>query len=215
MEFAEVVRRRRMIRQFSDRELTAEVVDRILATALRAPSAGFAQGWGFLVLQDPADLERFWPFVPNQAAYTPGMTNAPLVVVPMAHKATYLARYAEGDKDWQDRAEARWPAPYWFVDTGMATMLMLLSAVDEGLDAFLFWLMPADADSGVPAHVQRFRDEFGIPDDYHPIGAVAIGYRADDVAPQSPKLTERRRDVDDVIHRGRWGTPMYGSATQD
>ncbi|NUO59642.1 MAG: nitroreductase family protein, partial [Hamadaea sp.] len=50
MEFADVVRRRRMVRQFEDRPLAPEVVERILATALRAPSAGFAQGWEFLVL---------------------------------------------------------------------------------------------------------------------------------------------------------------------
>ncbi|TDD60264.1 nitroreductase family protein [Kribbella antibiotica] len=216
MEFAEVVRRRRMIRQFTDRELPAEVVDRILASALRAPSAGFAQGWGFLVLQDAADRERFWPFVPNQTAYTPAMQNAPLVVVPMAHKASYLARYAEPDKSWQDRAEAKWPAPYWHIDTGMAAMLILLSAVDEGLGAFFFWLMPKASedrpDTEIPEHLQRFRNEFGVPDDYHPIGAIAIGYRAPDAAPQNPKLAERRRDASQVIHRGQWGTPMYGSA---
>lgn len=203
-----------MIRQFADRELPAEVVDRIVASALRAPSAGFAQGWGFLVLQDAADRERFWPFVPNQAAYTPAMKNAPLVVVPLAHKASYLDRYAEPDKNWQDQAEAKWPAPYWFIDTGMAAMLMLLSAVDEGLGAFFFWLMPKSSedepDPDVAEHVQRFREEFGIPDDYHPIGAIAIGYRADDVKPQNPTVAERRRDVNSVVHRGQWGTPMYG-----
>ena len=31
------------------------------------------------------------------------MLNAPLVVVPMAHKAAYLERYAEPDKGWEDR----------------------------------------------------------------------------------------------------------------
>ncbi|MFI5882111.1 nitroreductase family protein [Streptomyces sp. NPDC051554] len=48
MEFSEVVRRRPMIRHYSDRSLTPEVTERILASALRAPSAGFFQGWAFL-----------------------------------------------------------------------------------------------------------------------------------------------------------------------
>ncbi|WP_420311611.1 nitroreductase family protein [Streptomyces sp. YS-B37] len=135
MEFSEVVRRRRMIRHYSDKPLAPEVTERILASALRAPSAGFSQGWAFLALTDPADRARFWPFVPTRVEKTPTMQDAPLVVVPLAHKAAYLARYAEPDKGWEDRAEARWPAPYWYIDTGVASLLMLLTAVDEGLGA--------------------------------------------------------------------------------
>jgi nitroreductase len=66
MEFQDVVRRRRMIRQYDlNRPVPAEVVDRILHNAVRAPSAGFSQGWGFLVLDTPDDLARF------RAAATP------------------------------------------------------------------------------------------------------------------------------------------------
>jgi nitroreductase len=61
MEFAEVVRRRRMVRNYDpDRSVPAEVVERMLRHAIHAPSAGFSQGWGFLVLESAADRERFW-----------------------------------------------------------------------------------------------------------------------------------------------------------
>jgi nitroreductase len=210
MEFAEVVRRRRMVRHYSDEPLAPEVVERILASALRAPSAGFSQGWAFLALTEPADRARFWPFVPTRVAQTPTMQNAPLVVVPLAHKATYLERYAEPDKGWEDRAEARWPVPYWYVDTGMAALMMLLTAVDEGLGACFFGIMPLSADVtdprvDLPAHTAAFKAEFGIPDDYHPIGGITVGHRAVDVPPQPPRVAERRRDAGSVIHRGRFG----------
>jgi nitroreductase len=210
MEFAEVVRRRRMVRHYSDRPLAAEVVERILGNALRAPSAGFSQGWAFLALTEPKDRARFWPFVPTRVAQTPTMQDAPLVVVPLAHKATYLARYAEPDKGWQDRAEARWPVPYWYVDTGMAALMMLLTAVDEGLGACLFGIMPLqgedfDAQREVPAHTAAFRAEFGIPPEYDPIGGITVGYRAADAPPQSPLVAQRRRDPGQIIHRGQWG----------
>ena len=56
-----------MVRNYDpDRPVPPEVVDRLLDHAVRAPSAGFSQGWGFLVLEEPADRERFW------AATTPG-----------------------------------------------------------------------------------------------------------------------------------------------
>ena len=54
MEHSEVVRRRRMVRAYSDRPLPEGTADRLVRAALRAPSAGFSQGWGFLVL-DAAD----------------------------------------------------------------------------------------------------------------------------------------------------------------
>jgi nitroreductase len=211
MEFAEVVRRRRMVRHYSDRPLSPEVVERVLASALRAPSAGFSQGWAFLALTDPADRARFWPFVPTRVAQTPTMQDAPLVVVPLAHKATYLARYAEPDKGWQDRAEARWPVPYWYIDTGMAALMMLLTAVDEGLGACFFGIMPVAGEDfdpvvDVPAHTNAFRAEFGIPEEYTPIGGITVGYRADDEPPSDKaRIAQRRRDAATVIHRGQFG----------
>ena len=58
MEFAEVVRRRRMVRSYDpDRPVPAEVVERLLGHAVRAPSAGFSQGWAFLVLEAGDDRE--------------------------------------------------------------------------------------------------------------------------------------------------------------
>jgi nitroreductase len=197
MEFSEVVRRRRMIRHYTGEGLAPDVVERILANALRAPSAGFSQGFAFLALTDPADRSRFWPYVPTRVEQTPTMQLAPLVVVPLAHKATYLERYAEPDKGWEDRAESRWPAPYWFIDTGMAALMILLTAVDEGLDACFFGIQPEN--------ITPFRSEFGIPEDYSPIGGITIGHRSPDTPPQPDTVAARRRDANDVVHRGQFG----------
>ena len=67
-----MLRRRRMVRNYDpDRPVPPEVVRRVLDHAIRAPSAGFSQGWGFLVLEEPADRDRFWA-----AASPPGGTGA-------------------------------------------------------------------------------------------------------------------------------------------
>ena len=143
-----------MVRDYTPDPLSPSCVERVLESALRAPSAGFSQGWAFLALSEPPDRARFWEFAGTQLEHSPGMRNAPLIVVSLSHKDAYLDRYAEADKGWADRAESRWPAPYWDIDTGMATLLMLLTAVDEGLGACFFGLMP---DQLAP-----FRDAFGI-----------------------------------------------------
>ena len=135
MEFQDVVRKRRMVRSFERRALPREVVERILANAQRAPSAGFSQGWAFLVLEGDAETRRYWDAVgPDDRAgfQWQDLFNAPLLIVCLSNKSAYLDRYAEPDKGWTDRSEAHWPAPYWDIDTGMAAMLILLTAVDAG-----------------------------------------------------------------------------------
>lgn len=185
-----------MVRHYTEQPIKPEVVERILASALRAPSAGFSQGWAFLALTEPADRARFWRFSPAVEEMFAAMRNAPLIVVPLSNKSAYLARYAESDKGWTDRSEARWPAPYWDIDTGMAALLMLLSAVDEGLGACFIGIEPQ--------YIDGFKAEFGVPEEYHPIGAVTVGYRAKGIAPQGSGVTRRRRNAGDVIHRGQW-----------
>jgi nitroreductase len=197
MEFQDVVRRRRMVRNFDDRPVPAAIVDRILANAQRAPSAGFSQGWAFLVLDDRRATASFWDAMFDDDAARgafrwPGLFRAPLLVVPMSHKQTYLDRYAEPDKGWADRDERHWPVPYWDIDTGFAALLMLLTAVDAGLGALFFGIFKPVA----------FRTAFGVPDDYTPVGALAIGWPLPDEP--STSLRRGRRPLGDVIHRGRW-----------
>ena len=204
MEFREVVRRRRMVRRYADRPVDPAVVDLALTHATHAPSAGFSQGWGFLVLDEPADVEAFWSATSDPAegpdaqpdAWLAGMRTAPVVIVPCSSKAAYLDRYAEPDKGWTDRDEARWPVPFWHLDTAMATLMILLTAVDEGLGACYFGIPPE--------HVGAVRERFGVPDAFDPIGAVTLGHRLPDTGAKGSAATRRRRDAAEVVHRGRW-----------
>jgi nitroreductase len=198
MEFQDVVQRRRMVRNFDERPVDPAIVGRVLSNALHAPSAGFSQGWAYLLLDTPADIERFWsattPPSGGTDAWSEGMRRAPVIIVPMSSKRAYLDRYAEPDKGWTDRDEARWPAPYWDIDTGMAALLMLLTVTDEGLGACFFGIPPEQ--------ITPFREAFGVPEDYKPIGAIAIGQRAPDR--RSPSLKRGRQPTSALVHRGRW-----------
>ena len=193
-----MLRRRRMVRNYDPgRPVPPSVVDRLLANAMRAPSAGFSQGWAFLVLETAEERDRFWratesPGEPD--AWLTGMQNAPLLIVPLSHKAAYLDRYADPDKGWTDRDEARWPVPYWDIDTGFAALLMLLTAVDEDLGACFFGVPPEKMDG--------FQEAFGVPGEYTPIGCISVGYRAPDR--RSPSLKRGHRPTAEVVHRGSW-----------
>lgn len=201
MELRDVVRRRRMVRAYDPgRPVPAEVLDRILDHATRAPSAGFSQGWDFVVLQTPAERELFWHTTADGGepdAWLRGLTTAPVLILCLSDKGAYLDRYAEPDKGFTDRDEGRWSMPYWHVDTGMAALLMLLTALDEGLGSCFF---------GVPTPRHgAVLEVFGIPPGREVVGVVSVGYAAPDT--RSPSLRRGRRGLADVAHRGRWGMP--------
>ena len=199
MELSDAVRRRRMVRSFRPDPVPAATLDRILDHARRAPSAGFSQGWSFVVLEGPEQTCRYWDVaLPDGLRATfpwPGLLLAPVLVVICAEPAAYVARYAEPDKARSGLgagAEA-WTVPFWFVDAGMASMTMLLTAVDDGLGACFF---------GLFEHEAAVKRALGIPTAIRPVGTVAIGYPAAD----RPSASRRRgrRPLGDVVHRGGW-----------
>ncbi len=200
-----MVRRRRMVRSFTDEPLDPAQVDRLLGNAVRGPSAGFTQGWSFLVLETPADRELFWAVASpassdrDLTAWKAGLRRAPLIVVPMASKAAYLDRYAEPDKAGAHLGhdESRWPVPYWHVDVGMASLLILQTAVDLSLGACFFGL-------GGPQR-PAFHAAFGVPDAWDPTGVIAVGHPDEPGRGAAGSPARRpRKPLAEVVHRGRW-----------
>ena len=199
MELTEALRRRRMVRAYDpERPVPAAAVERVTAAALRAPSAGFTQGVSLLVLDGESDRGRFWAATSaagSQSGWLRGMRTAPVLLLVWTSEAAYLDRYSEPDKGWTDRDPARWTSPYWYVDAGMASMAMLLSAVDQHLAACFFGVPPG--------RVGPVRDTFGVPADQLSVGVIALGYGAAGGAPGSPDR-RGRRSAQQLIHRGSW-----------
>jgi nitroreductase len=199
MELEDAIRRRRMCRNFSDRPVPPDAVDRLVDRARRAPSAGHSQGWSFVVLEGAHETGRFWSANSDpdwlDDPSLPGLLRAPVVVLPLCSVEVYLERYSEPDKIAHGLTSAEsWPAPFWTVDVAFATMLLLLGAVEEGLGALFF---------GLKGDPDRLRTEFGIPPRWQAIGAVALGWPADDRGPPG-SASRGRKSLDEIIHRGGW-----------
>jgi nitroreductase len=201
VELDEVLRRRRMTRSYDpDRPVPDEALERVLAAARRAPSAGFTQAVSLLVLTRAADRDAFWAATTRGASrWLDGMRTAPVLVLVWTDREAYLDRYAEPDKGWTDRDPSRWSAPYWFVDAGMAAMAALLTAEDAGLGACFF---------GVPAdRVDRVRATFGVPEAQLSVGALSLGHPAAGTATTGSSRRRPRKPADALVHRGRWSAP--------
>jgi nitroreductase len=194
-EFRDVLRRRRMVRNYLEDPVDPSSLDRILDAGTRAPSAGYSQGQSFVVVTDP-DRRRHIAGLAGEPAYVargfdPWISRAPVHVAVCVSEAAYHERYREPDKLDADGNEIAWPIPYWWVDAGASLMAILLAAVDEGLAAGFLGVQSFDG----------LADYLELPAGVTPIGIVTIGHPAPDR--RSSSLDRGRRD--DAIHRERWG----------
>lgn len=186
-----------MVRNYTDQPVDPGALDRIAASALRAPSAGNSQAIGVVVVTDPA-IRRQVAEIADEASYVaagfdPWISKAPAQVVISVSEKVYRDRYSEPDKLGPDGQPIEWPVPYWWVDAGASMMAVLLATVDEGLAAGFL---------GVHS-VPDLADLLAIPDHFHPIGVVTIGHAA--VDRRSGSLDRPKKTADDVIFRDRWG----------
>ncbi len=203
MDFAEVMRKRRMVRSYTDEPVAREAVERIVACGRRAPSGGFSQGVRFVVVTDAETRRRIAELADEpyyvERGYAPWISRAPVHIVVGLREDDYHDRYREPDKLQQDGTEIDWPVPWWWVDAGKATMLLLLAAVDEGLGAGLFGLFPAESN-------EALRRLLGMPADVRVVGVVTVGHPAPDPTRARAKeaLRRRRRPVEEVVRWERW-----------
>lgn len=197
MEFSEVVRRRRMVRNYDpDQPVLRAALERIVAAAQRAPSAGFSQGQRLVVVTDAGVRQRIAEICGEPdyvaAGFDPWVSRAAALIVPCVSEAAYHARYREPDKLQDDGSEIDWPIPYWWVDIGATWLLILLATIDEGLAAGFLGTQRVD----------DLRRELGIPAEFTPVGVVTIGHPAPDRRSGSLKRGWVRPT--DFAHWERW-----------
>jgi nitroreductase len=202
VEFADVVRGRRMVRSFTDEPVAPEAVRRVLDVARRGPSAGYSQGVEFVVITDPrirAVIAGTGQEMFDALGRPNFVAQAPVHVVICVSPEIYKSRYREPDK-MQVRSEIDddelWQVPYWYTDAGAAMALLLLGAVDEGIAAAFVGGMDHD----------DLRELVGMPDDYVPIGIALLGHEAVDARDYGDVSARPRvrRPFDEVVHVNHW-----------
>jgi nitroreductase len=149
----ELLGRRRMVRKFRPDPVSDDVVQRLLATATRAPSAGNLQPWAFVVVRD-ADMRARLASAAHDQAF---VAEAPLAIVACADASRCRPRYRE-------RAER-----YALIDTAFASLLLLLAVVEEGLGACF---VGAFEDGAVTRAL-------GLPRDVQPVAIIPVGRPAE------------------------------------
>ncbi len=199
--FWQLLKRRRMVRDYLPDPIDRETIERIVGTVRRAPSGGFSQGHRIVVVTD-AETRSGLAALAGEAEYVelghkPWISTAPVHVVVGAREESYHERYRKPDK-LVDGAEITWPAPYWYVDAGSLFMLIQLAALAEGLGTGVY---------GVPGEeVPALKQLLGLPDDIAFVCVVTIGRQpaAADDGPLVSRLTQARKPLDELVRWERW-----------
>ena len=195
MNFRELLRRRRMVRTYEPEPVPRDVIERIVRSVRRAPSAGFSQGLRLVVVTEADRRRRLGEIVGEES----WVGDAPVLVVVCVREDDYHDRYRQPDKlALTGGVEIEWPIPFWYFDAGAAAMLILLAAIDEGYASGLFGVFV----EAIPA----FRAELGLPDDVEITSCITIGRAADDdeASALSSRLSRRRRTQDEIVRWERW-----------
>jgi FMN reductase [NAD(P)H] len=196
MEFADLVMKRRTVRRFEETPVDREVLERIARLAQHVPSAGFSQGQRLVIVTDPEQRRRVGETC-GEAFYANGrmgswISECAAQFVPCVSEETYHRRYREPDKVGDDGEEMSWSTPYWWIDIGMTSMIVMLAAHDAGLAAGFA------GSQDVPG----LRAVLGLPGEFHPIGVIPVGRPLPDA--RSASLNRGWVPFEDFARWERW-----------
>ena len=196
MNFADVLRRRKAVRNYLPDPVPRESLEQIVARGRKIPSAGHSQGLRLVVVTDASTRKAIADVADEQHyvehGHEPWISRAPAHIVVCVREGDYHDRYREADKLMDDGKEIEWPVPYWYVDAGAAVMLLWLAAIDERLAVGIFGVHAWD----------ELREVVGIPADVTPIAVLTVGRPA----PEASEGSSRRgwKPLEDIVRWERW-----------
>lgn len=199
MEFYEVINKRRSIRQFEDREISRETLERILDAELKAPSSNHQRRWELLTLTEKDTIRELAKFIrpypcriqepktPQQEMFKIAYPRQRSIV---EESTCVILPYFKQKYSFDNQKNE-----YGLMDYGASWALvenMLLAATAEGLGSVVH--IPVKKES------QQIREFMKVPDGYYLPALVILGYASKDaLLPSQVEAT-----VEKKVHWNKW-----------
>jgi nitroreductase len=150
MNVSDAIAARQSVREYEDRAIEPEKLERLLEATRLAPSASNRQEWRFVVVQDPELRQRLIEAARDQAF----VGQAPVVIAACAVGTDHIMPCG---------------LPSFSIDVAIALDHLSLVAVEEGLGTC--WIGAFDQ--------EKVKALLGIPDDVCVVELMPLGYPAD------------------------------------
>lgn len=151
MEFFEVIKKRRSIRKYQEKDVPDELIDMILETAFYSPSSRNSRPWHFIVVKDRGLIKA----LANTRRATRFLETAPLAIVVCAEETSA-----------------------WIEDASIAAEHIQLAATALGLGACWGHVKDRkhDESEGAEDYVRRI---LNIPEGIRVLCIIGVGYPAE------------------------------------
>ncbi|MBW1696594.1 MAG: nitroreductase family protein [Deltaproteobacteria bacterium] len=174
-DFMDIVKRRRSVRNFQDREVAEDILNQILETVRWTPSWANTQCWEIIWIKDRSIREKLQATMSKGNPATKSIVNAPVL----------LALCAKLQSSGYYKGEVTTKFGDWFMyDLGLANQTLCLAAENFGLGTVVVGLFDHD----------RAKEILKVPDGYELVTLIPMGYPAK--TPSAPK----RREVNEFLH---------------
>ena len=155
MEMIEIMRRRRSIRKYEEKEIPEEKLQRILQAGLLAPSSRRIQPWEFFVVKNKETLQRLARAKWHGSAMLAGCDTA-------------IAVFADSEK-----------SDAWIEDSSIVLAYMDLMASSLGVGSCWVQMRMRKDENGGDAE-QNVREILGLEEPFRIVGILALGIPAEE-----------------------------------
>jgi len=174
-DFMEIIKGRRGIRRYQDREIPQEDLNQILEAIRWSPSWANTQCWEVIVIRDSVIKQKFQEILSAGNVATKAIGEAP-VVISLCGKLQ-SAGYKRG--------QATTKFGDWFMfDLGIATQNLCLAAHNLNLGTVIVGLFDHD----------KAKEILELPEGYEVVALVPLGYPAQEAS------APPRREIAEFVH---------------
>lgn len=159
MDFRNLIRKRRSIRKFTDKQISQDDVVELMKAALLSPSSMGKQAWEFVVIEDKETLGRLAKCKDHGSELLSGAALAVAVL---------------GDSSISD---------VWIEDASTAALMIQLQAEELGLGSCWVQVRNRYQDNEIPAN-NIVQDVLNIPEHLQCVCIIAIGHKGLKVNPK-------------------------------
>jgi nitroreductase len=175
----DVIKNRRSIRHFVNREVPREALNQVLEAVQWSPSWANTQCWEVVVVKSPEVKQRLQETMSKGNPATKAIVEAPLVLA--------LCGKLKSSGFYKDQVTTKFGD--WFMfDLGIATQSLCLAAHNQGLGTVIAGLFDHD----------KAKDVLQVPDGYELVSLIPMGY------PARGSGAPKRREIAEFTHYDRF-----------